>query len=101
METFKAEVVERDKEQCLMLVIKGQELIIPLTKDEPNEIKMVFNSLILQLKKSPFQISIEDREDGDIFHNIAREYINQLNTELDAIRKELEAHSLVEELTVS
>jgi hypothetical protein len=97
METFKAEVVERDKEPCLILEIKEQELIIPLTKDEPNEIKKVFNSLVLQLKKAPFQMSIEEREDGDIFHNIAKEYISQLNTELDIIRKELEAHSLVEE----
>ena len=100
MERFNAKVIERDNEQCLILEIKGKELIIPLTQDEPNEIKMVFTSLILHLKKGPFQISIEEKEDGDIFHNIAKEYINQLNTELDAIRKELEAHSLAEELIV-
>jgi len=96
MVIFKAEVIDRDAEQYLMLHIQGVELNIPLTKDEPNEVKMVFNRLILQLKKERFKFEIAEKVDGDIFYNIAREYINQLNSELEVIHKELEAHSLLD-----
>lgn len=96
METFKADVVERESDYYLMLNIQDAELSIPLTKDEPNEVKVIFNHLILKLKKSPFKFEISEREEGDIFYNIAKEYITQLNSELDAIHKELDANNLLE-----
>lgn len=101
METFKADVVERESEYYLTLNIKDTELNIPLTKDEPNEVKVIFNHLILKLKKSPFKFEISEREEGDIFYNIAKEYISQLNSELDAIHKELDANHLLEATTES
>ena len=96
MEMYKAEVIEEDSEHYLSLVIQGSVLNIPLTKDEPNEIKKVFNKLIVLLKKGQFSFSIEEKEDGDIIYNVAKEYLGQLNSELGDIYKELKDCDLLE-----
>ncbi|MDD5343391.1 MAG: hypothetical protein PHW12_03105 [Smithella sp.] len=69
---------------------------MPLTKDEPNEIKKVFNELILHLKEGPLNFTLKEVEDGDLIYHVAKEYIKQLNTELTEVYKELEAHQLLD-----
>lgn len=98
MEIYSAEVTEVDSENYLSLNIEDEKLLIPLTKDEPNEIKKVFNKLVVFLKKGPFKFSMEDKEDGDIIENVAKEYIGHLNTELDDIYKELTDSNLIESI---
>ncbi len=97
METYNAEVIEKESEYYLSFDVKGEKYNIPLTKDEPNEIKEVFNQLIINLKKGPFNFSIPEKEDADIIYHVAKEYVDQLNTELHDIYKELEEYNLVDE----
>ena len=97
METYNAEVVEKDSECYLSFDVKGEKYNIPLTKDEPNEIKNVFNKLIINLKKGAFNFILPEKEDADIIYHVAKEYIDQLNTELHDIYKELEEYNLIDE----
>jgi hypothetical protein len=97
METHEANIEEVDSEQYLSLKMKNTVLKIPLTKDEPNEIKKVFNELILHLKKGPLSFTMKDVEDGDLIYHVAKEYIKQLNTELSEVYKELETYKLLEQ----
>lgn len=94
MEIHEAKVEEIDKEHFLILGIKSESLHIPLTKDEPNEVKKVFNALLVELKKGQISFKMKDEEDGDIFYNVAKEYIAQLNSELEQVYEELIEHGL-------
>ncbi len=97
METHEATVKVVDSEHYLSLKIEGTVLNVPLTKDEPNEIKKVFNKLIIHLKKGPLKFTMTEEEDGDLIYQVAKEYITQLNTELKEVYQELEAHQLLEQ----
>lgn len=96
MDTFDAEVIEIEDEYFLSLKMADGELRIPITKDEPGEIKQVFNLLILKLKRGPFNFSIKEEENGDIIYNVAKEYIGQLNSELSDIYRELQESDLLD-----
>ena len=95
MDMYSAEVIEIDDDRFLSLKVDKDELRIPITKDEPVEIKKVFNALILKLKKGPFNFSIKEEENGDIIYHVTKEYIEQLNSELGDIYKELEESGLL------
>jgi hypothetical protein len=97
METHKAEISTIDSEQYLNLSVGDVPLRIPLTTDEPNAVKQVFNALIIHLKKGLFCFSMEENEDGDLIYQVAKEYVKQLNKELSDIHKELEANNLIED----
>ena len=64
METHEAKVIVEGSNHILSLNVNGSTLRLPLTKDEPNEIKKVFNKLIINLKKGPFKFNIAEKEDG-------------------------------------
>lgn len=95
METHEAIVTVVDSEHYLCLKIEDTVLKVPLTKDEPNEIKKVFNELIIHLKKGPFNFVIAEKEDEDLIYHVAKEYVKQLNTELSEVYQELEDHQLL------
>ena len=97
METHEAIVTVDDSEHFLSLKIKDSVLNVPLTKDEPNEIKKVFNELIIHLKKGPLKFSMAEKEDGDLIYQVAYEYVKQLNKELSEVYQELEAYQLIEQ----
>ena len=96
MEKYNAVVIEEESEHFISLSVQDKKLKIPLTKDEPNEVKKVFNQLIVFLKKGLFNFTMEEKEDGDIFYHVAKEYVDQLNSELADIYKELTDCSLIE-----
>ena len=96
MEKYNAVVIEEESEHFISLSIQDRKLKIPLTKDEPNEVKKVFNELIVFLKKGIFNFTMEEKEDGDIFYHVAKEYVDQLNSELTDIHRELTDCSLIE-----
>lgn len=96
MKTHEANIAEMDSEHYLSLKIKDIVLKVPLTKNEPNEIKKVFNELILHLKKGQLSFTMKEVEDGDLIYQVAKEYITQLNIELEEVYQELEAHQLLE-----
>ena len=97
MENHEAIVTVEGSEHFLSLKIKDSVLNVPLTKDEPNEIKSVFNKLIMHLKKGPLKFSMEEKEDGDLIYQVAKEYVIQLNKELSEVYQELEACQLLEQ----
>jgi hypothetical protein len=96
METHKALITTVNSEQYLSLKINGTQLDLPLTKDEPNEIKEVFNELIRNLKKGLFCFSMEEKEDGDLVYQVANEYVKQLNKELEEVYQALKDCQLLE-----
>mgnify|MGYP000512821254 CR=1 FL=1 len=64
---------------------------LPYIKKYANEtfvIKSVFNELIMKLKEKEFEFNFQDTG-NDLFTQIAKEYIKQLNTELESVHKEL------------
>ena len=96
METHEAYIKEIDSEHYLCLKVEDIVLEVPLTKDEPKEIKKVFNALILHLKKGPLSFTMNEVEDGDLNYYVAKEYVQQLNAELNVVYKELDAYELLD-----
>lgn len=95
METKIATIIrEKDKTSLVLNGISQAHEII-LTEDNPNNVKHVFNNLIKDLKKGAFQFSLEDTG-SDLFHNICKEYIIQLNSELESIYNEMDEFGLLE-----
>lgn len=95
MEPNKATIKRQQDSTSLVLHIDGQEFVIVLTDDNPNNIKSVFNSLLKQLKKGLFEFELSD-ENEDLYHDICTEYLAQLNSELKNIYQELKDYGLLE-----
>ena len=95
METKKATI--RREEVNTFLILEGvtQNHEITLTEDNPNNIKNVFNNLLIDLKKGIFNYELEDEKE-DMYYNICVEYLLQLNSELNTIYSELVEFDLVE-----
>ncbi|MBC8287148.1 MAG: hypothetical protein H8E42_06705 [Nitrospinae bacterium] len=96
MVTHEAEIIEVDKEHFLALKMPDNTLKIAITQDAPKEVKKVFNELIVSLKNEVFKFSLKKQEDEDIYYHVAKEYISQLNSELNDIFKEMEEYSLLD-----
>lgn len=94
METYNAKIVKCEDQHHIEFDIAGDVLRISMTEDLPNDVKMVFNKLIIKLKNGLFCFKLTDPE-SDIFSQIALEYITQLNSELSTVFKELQHHNLL------
>jgi len=95
METKRATIKREETNTYLVLEIGEAPLQIILTDDNPNNVKMVFNSLLKELKKGATEFNLAD-ETQDLYHNICSEYLVQLNSELGTIYEELVDYELVE-----
>jgi hypothetical protein len=95
METRKA-TIKREKDKA-SLILTGTTLDheIILTEDNPNNVKHVFNCLLKDLKKELFQYNLEDGN-VDLYHNICKEYIIQLNSEIQSIHNEMDEFDLLD-----
>lgn len=96
METKKATIKREDTNTYLVLEVGDVPLQIILTDDNPNNVKVVFNSLLKELKKGLFEFNLED-DSQDLYNNICTEYLIQLNAELKAIYDELVDYELTQE----
>lgn len=94
MEIRKANVINKGENYYLELSLRDVKVEISLTEDKPNDVKDVFNKLILELKAGEFQFELES-EQGDLYSQISNEYLNQLNNELQVVYGELVAYKLV------
>lgn len=94
METFSSTIRTIGENHSIELSVGQDKFLIPLTEDKPNEIKEVFNKLILHLKEKEFSFSF-DKTENSLYFQIGEEYIKQLNQEMTSIRRELEDYSLV------
>lgn len=94
METFKAKIVRTEQSTKLVLAVRKSDLELVLTEDKPNDVKLVFNQLLVALKSGEFNFKLEDDKE-DLFFNIAKVYITQLNSELSSVYNELKDLSLL------
>lgn len=98
METKKATITREKEKASLILIGDSISHEIILTEDNPNNVKNVFNNLIKDLKKGSFRYELDDAN-NDLFHNICKEYIVQLNSELLSIYNEMEEFNLLDDLS--
>ena len=89
MEINRAEVIHDGGEVFLSLSLLASAENIPITQDEPRAVQSVFNNLIKALRKGAFNFKIDEVEGGDIYYHVAKEYIEQLNTELVDVYEEM------------
>lgn len=95
METLEATIVEIDEKYFIKIVNGADFINIPMSGDEPNEVKSAFNSLILRLKQGMFEIKMTEVSE-DLFSQVANEYIKQLNREMVEVFGEMEQYDLIE-----
>lgn len=95
METRKATIKRETDKATLVLKGLADDYEIILTEDKPNNVKHVFNNLLKDLKKNLFQYELEDGS-NDLYHNICKEYIVQLNSEIRSIHTEMKEFDLLE-----
>ena len=95
MEMYDAKMINDGENHHMELNMKTATLKISMTEDLPNEIKATFNQLILRLKIEHFNFNLGD-VDTDLFSQIAKEYIGQLNKELTTIHTELAHYGLLQ-----
>lgn len=88
METLEAKIIRDQDKTSLSLDFKTQILEILLSSDNANDIKIVFNEMIKELKSREFEFILSD-EQQDLYNLVCKEYIKQLNSELKTIRLEL------------
>ncbi len=95
MATHNATIDRKDNSSAtLKLALDKEELNITLTEDNPNEVKAVFNKLLLQLKNGEIEFNLSDTKD-DLYFHICKEYITQLNVELKSVYAELKDNGLL------
>lgn len=93
METHNATILRSENNATLKLTLGEIILEIVLTEDKPNDVKIVFNKLLEQLKNGEYEfILIDDKE--DLYFHICKEYLTQLNVELKSTYKELKDNGL-------
>lgn len=94
METFKALIIRGNQNAILALHVGENRFDITLTDDNPNNVKSVFNNLLLKLKDGVYRFELEDSTE-DLYYHICKEYLNQLNSELSSVYKELKDYELL------
>lgn len=94
METIKATVVQVDEKHFIKIEDEEHTIRIPISEDNPNEVKSVFNRLIARIKEGEFQIELAEVGE-DLFSQVANEYITQLNREIQEVHGEMEQYGLV------
>jgi hypothetical protein len=97
MATHNATIERKETSATLKLVIGTEELNIVLTEDNPNEVKTVFNKLLIHLKDNEINFNLTDDKE-DLYFHICKEYIKQLNAELKSTYKQLEDNGLLNDL---
>jgi len=94
METIKSKLFEVNDKHWLAIDAGDGEIRILLSEDKPNEVKSAFNKLLTRLRVGAFNIELEGAGD-DLFSQVAKEYLVQLNKEIPAIRAEMVKRGLV------
>lgn len=95
MERIKANVERVEDQYFIKLRFKDDEILIPMSEDNPNEVKKSFNKIILQIKVEEFQIELEEVGE-DLFSQVAKEYITQLNREIHEVLGEMRKFGLIQ-----
>ncbi len=94
METIKATVVQIDQKHSINISAEDTTISIPISEDKPNEVKSAFNKLIARIKDGEFRIELAEVGD-DLFSQVAKEYITQLNREIKEVHGEMKQYGLI------
>ncbi|MBN2396601.1 MAG: hypothetical protein JXC36_09125 [Candidatus Atribacteria bacterium] len=95
MQNHNATIERGENVVNLVLAIGAKNYKICLTDDNPNEVKNVFNDLVVELKRGKYSFTLSD-EKKDLYYNICEEYIKQLNGEIADVYSQLKRYELVE-----
>lgn len=94
METISATVEQLNDKHFIKINMGTEEIRIPMSDDNPNAVKSAFNKIIIRIKDGEFRIKLE-KVGEDLFSQVAKEYINQLNREIHEIHGEMKQYGLV------
>ena len=94
MVTLEAMVECIEEKYFLKINVEEKPVSIPLSDDNPNEVKSAFNKLIQRIKIGEFTIKL-DKVGDDLFSMVANEYLTQLNREIQEIYSQMKAHNLL------
>lgn len=90
METRKVKILRNDDKIALQFELKNDFIEIILGEESPTNIKSAFNFILHELKDGIFSFILTD-EVEDLYSEIAKEYLKQLNQEMEIIYKEIQA----------
>ena len=96
METIEAVVEEIDEKHVIKIGAGDDEIRIPISEDSPNDVKSAFNKLLSRIRTGVFQIELQDVAE-DLFSQVGKEYVAQLNREIKQVHGEMKQHGLVED----
>ena len=94
MEAIRATVESLNDKYFIKVITGDEEISIPMSEDNPNEVKSAFNKLINRIKIGEFQIKLENVGE-DLFSLVANEYLSQLNREIQEVYGEMKQYGLV------
>lgn len=94
MVTLEATVECIEEKYFLRINVEEKPVAIPLSDDNPNEVKSAFNKLIQRIRIGEFSIKL-DKVGEDLFSMVANEYLNQLNREIQEIHNQMKAQNLL------
>lgn len=95
METIEASLVANEDTYCIQLDVDPL-ITIPISEDNPKNVKLAFTALIRRLRTGPVALKLKETE-GDLFFHVAKEYIDQLNRELQDVHAEMKKHGFIDE----
>lgn len=93
MGIINATVESLDDRFFIKIKFNDEEIIIPMSEDNPNEVKSAFNKIIARIKGAEFQIKL-DKVDENLYSLVANEYLTQLNREINEIRGVMKNYNL-------
>ena len=94
METINASVEKIEEKYFIKVEIGAEGIRIPMSEDQPNDVKSAFNKIITRMKDGVFQIALVETGE-ELFSQVALEYITQLNREISAVHGEMQQYGLV------
>ena len=90
-------VIETVDEKCVIKIGAGEdEIRIPISEDNPKGVKSAFNKLLSRIRTGLFEIELKDVGE-DLFSQVAKEYVAQLNREIAQVHGEMKEHGLLED----
>ncbi len=95
METIRATVQNVEEKFFIKIEAENHEIRIPMSEDNPNEVKSAFNKLIARIKDGIFRIELEEIGE-DLFSQVGKEYIAQLNREIHEVSGEMVEYGLIQ-----
>lgn len=95
MVTLDASVECVEEKYFLKINVEQGPVTIPLSDDNPNEVKSAFNKLIQRIRIGEFTIKL-DKVAEDLFSMVANEYLVQLNREIQEVHSQMQEYGLVQ-----